>query len=103
MLGDCPTHTSRSFDLVEAKDLDRTVITADLMPLAGTKKVHSFKHISDEKVGVRNLSCFCTACTSRDPDLICVSSHFIPAFTELNHPAGCKVPKVPAKRKSAKS
>ena len=57
-------HTRRNFHLVveESLKVDRNLLSKDVDPVPGTRKIHSIRRLKDHVLATRKLSCFCTAC-----------------------------------------
>lgn len=61
-------HTRRSFKLIKTEDIDRTLSSASLQTLPGTRQLHSLKPVAENVLATRKLSCFCQSCQIDNPD-----------------------------------
>ncbi|XP_072030072.1 uncharacterized protein [Amphiura filiformis] len=79
--GECQ-HFQRTFFYVDDIERDRDMGSAPLKTVKGTRLLHSVRGITAGKICIRNLSCFCFACTQGN-DNTCDNESHVDAWTDV--------------------
>ncbi|KAK7460746.1 hypothetical protein BaRGS_00038824 [Batillaria attramentaria] len=65
------SHTRRSFHLIGWEEVDRSLKSAALATVPGTRQLHSLRSLGSGTLATRKLSCYCAACIA-DNEQDCV-------------------------------
>lgn len=74
-------HT-RSFRLVEKKNINRSISSSSLKTVSGTRQLHGVRKVNRNVLEVRKLACFCPPCLQNDQNN-CINKSFVESWRTI--------------------